>query len=387
MKPQGRLLLAGMLSAGLLAACAPTAATQRPAWSAVSVVSKDVALQGIACAGHGLCFAVGSLEGPPGFMSAVVEKWNGSNWVMSAVPRTAGSLDSIACPSANYCLAAGIGPPACPAEGPCISEGLLPVKSRMPVLMSWEGGVWKSAAAPGSSGETIEQVACQAPGNCLSLNNSGLFQLSAGTWRSVHLPFAPVSVACGPSVCLAAGAKTNQPVSQFMGAVTSGGAWKVLQDVGAVPVPSSPVAMSCPGKSGCVIFWNNASSAQIHELLVANGEVVDRIAASPVARVVDLGTSLWCSTTSSCMVAGTEELGQGVNGTGARPEVVNIVGSHISSEALPLPVSPAGLASQNASAALACETTSYCLAVGTSYLQEAGLGVTLPQRAFADAIR
>jgi len=161
----------------------------------------------------------------------------------------------------------------------------------------------------------------------------------------------------------------------------------MLEDVGTVPHPDYAMAISCPGKSGCIIFWNNAASTQLHELVVANGKVRARPLAGRVAAGIQLGTSISCSTMSECMTIGLENLGQGISGTGNRPEVVKIVGSHVSSAVLPIPVPVAALASQDDTAALTCETTSYCLAIGTSYLQQAGLNTNPPQRAFADAIR
>ena len=70
-------------------------------------------LNGVACPATNDCYAVGS-DTPAGVGSeptALIEKWNGTEWFVFNLGGPGGELDSVSCPTTSFCEAVGDLPP------------------------------------------------------------------------------------------------------------------------------------------------------------------------------------------------------------------------------------------------------------------------------------
>ena len=170
-------------------------------------------LDGIACPAPSTCTAVGlSADGSiSGFTLA--EHWDGTTWAIQPTPNPGGTtyaeLDSIACPSASTCTAAG----SASGHGPSTT-----------LAEHWDGTTWaiQPTPSPGPAGSTFHGVACPSRRICLAVGGDSAAvgqqatlaeRWNGNTWTLQPAPSpaaSPVSeldaVACtSAKLCTAAG--------------------------------------------------------------------------------------------------------------------------------------------------------------------------------------
>ena len=162
-------------------------------------------LNGVACPATNDCYAVGS-DTPAGVGSeptALIEKWNGTEWFVFNLGGPAGELDSVSCPTTSFCEAVG---------------DYRPFSADVPLVYTWGGGGFQQQYVPVQG--SLNGVSCQSASFCLAVGvetfptfgplneewtGSTFGQLSSGN----HTPDAhlnAVSCAAGQSFyCLSVG--------------------------------------------------------------------------------------------------------------------------------------------------------------------------------------
>ena len=131
-------------------------------WSGQAVPSPEGTnpfwLNGVSCASTTECVAAGSYETPAGQMNPLIERWNGTAWVVERPPTptgTASAFKSVSCASSEVCVAVGS---SVNTEG---SKALVEM---------WNGSAWsiQSVANPREATKTLlNGVSCSSTKNCI----------------------------------------------------------------------------------------------------------------------------------------------------------------------------------------------------------------------------
>lgn len=189
--------------------------TPNPAGAASSL------LVGVACTSPSACIAVGGSTDSSGNVTAVAERWNGTEWSIQSTPSPTGGqgsfLNSIACPSASSCTAVGN-----TADSHGNQTGTLAER--------WNGTSWSIQPTPnprGTHGSFLNSVACPSASVCTAVGlafASGPAILAerwnGTTWTIQPTPslpgvydIDPPAVACpSASSCTAVGGYENNGV-------------------------------------------------------------------------------------------------------------------------------------------------------------------------------
>ena len=73
--------------------------------------ARAVGFAGVSCATARSCTAVGSFENATGLDDALIERWDGTNWMLQPMPARAGTISSslmgVSCSSVGHCTAVG----------------------------------------------------------------------------------------------------------------------------------------------------------------------------------------------------------------------------------------------------------------------------------------
>jgi hypothetical protein len=145
-------------------------------------------LQGVSCASAAACTAVGEFVNnvgkPTQAENTLIEAWNGSSWTLvpSTNPASGGdSLDSVSCPDALHCVAAGSS-----FDGSTHSD----------LVETWSGGSWGTAnvPSPGATTSVLTGVSCATYVNCQA---AGFDDTASGTLQTLdldhHIPIPTMS--------------------------------------------------------------------------------------------------------------------------------------------------------------------------------------------------
>ncbi len=251
------------------------------AWSIVKGPNLPVpssSLSAVACTGTSGCVAVGASGNSDGLhVRTLVERWNGSQWVIVKSPDPAGAiysfLSSISCASAWDCV----------AVGEYFLGGHPQVQNRV-LIEHWNGFTWKVVASPeppGSIASYLSAVSCTVESNCVAVgtkrypHRKGDFyggpreytlieHWNGSSWaivRSLNPPGPPADgltgVACMSAAdCTAVGAGGRlTPPGSADGASTlvehwNGSAWSIVRS----PSPSANSGLSrvsCTSAADC----------------------------------------------------------------------------------------------------------------------------------------
>ena len=198
----------------------------------------------------------------------LLERWNGSEWQMTAIPKPEGatsvSLEGVSCAAANACLAVGT-----------YSNG-----TSQPLAEYWNGSKWTAGAVPLPAGATkgaLYGVSCSLVGNCwaygktqvtIAEQSEGKFAVSffarwnGAQWQTSTVPkpegatsVSLEDISCAAaSACLAVGSYNNganRPLAEYW----DGSKWTA----GSVPLPAGSAKgslsdISCGSAGDC---WAN----------------------------------------------------------------------------------------------------------------------------------
>ena len=300
---------------GVPAAGAATA-DARPGGVTVSPAAAFPAtMVGLHCWTASNCIAVGA-NFPQMATQLVAERWNGSHWTRSAIPKPAGAdevtISSVACPTRTECVAVGAGYPpptskaaspfplvdywngsrwtagravtvgsgadlagvSCPTARNCYAVGEYTTKGGafLPLTEHWNGSGWSRQAAPAPSGTTFGQlnaVSCPTAKFCVAAGTDGngelIERLSASGWSKATPKSAPSAMLFGVSCasassCLAVGSS----LTTFGGSVGqrwNGRTWSAF----STPVPRGAQnaglqSVSCVSASRCLAVGDSTIS-------------------------------------------------------------------------------------------------------------------------------
>jgi hypothetical protein len=111
-------------------------------------------LNAVACPATNDCYAVG-FDTPAGVGSeptALIEKWNGTEWFVFNLGGTAGELNSVSCPTTSFCEAVG---------------DYRPFSVDVPLVYTWGSGGFQQQNVPVEG--TLNGVSCQSASFCLAV--------------------------------------------------------------------------------------------------------------------------------------------------------------------------------------------------------------------------
>jgi PKD repeat protein len=118
-------------------------------------------LRGISCVSASSCIAVGQYKGPSDVVEPLAEQWDGSEWSMIPVPKPAGAmgalLKDVSCVSASQCMAVGR------------SEDASSVREAL--IEAWDGSQWviQPAPKPAAASQTwLSGVSCASQASCVA---------------------------------------------------------------------------------------------------------------------------------------------------------------------------------------------------------------------------
>lgn len=228
-------------------------------------------LSGVSCSSASDCLAVGYYRDPSESVKPLVERWNGSEWEILAVPIPGGAagglLNGVSCASATACTAVGS------SQG---SGG-----TTRPLVERWNGTSWAIQSAPnpgGTSGSRLLAVSCPSTSSCMTVGfnheveeETTLAERWNGTeWQVLStLELGGVqptnrleAVSCNsPSACTAVGGHLAKFGTEFhfgpLAERWNGSAWSLQ----TVPEPAaseeaSLSGVSCASANSCTAVGN-----------------------------------------------------------------------------------------------------------------------------------
>ncbi len=304
-------VLAGAAIAVPVAAGTASAAARPDSPASARAASSPATMVALHCWTASNCIAVGA-NAPQMAGQLIAERWNGTRWTRSAMPKPAGAavvtIGGVACPTRTECVAVGTGYP------PASSKGA----SSFPIADYWNGSRWTTArAAAVGSGGGFAAVSCPAARDCYAV----------GTYSPK-------------------GSGEILPLTEHW----NGASWSRQ----GAPVPARTTfgqlsAVSCPSAKFCVAVGTDGSGELI-ERLTASGWSKTTPRSAPSAML--FGVS--CPSASSCLAVGSGVTMWG----GSVAEHWNGRAWSGSTTLVPHGASYAGLQS------VSCVSAARCLAVG-----------------------
>jgi hypothetical protein len=264
--------------------------------------TSGLSIAGESCTSASACTVVGSVS-PEYLPTPLVERWNGSQWVVQSVgiPRRAlgAALDGISCWSARGCMAVGhysvkgpavfalaerwngakwsLQPPAAARDAglagvSCVSAtGCVAVGSAhgRPLAESWDGTSWAIEQTP-SGGSRLSAVSCMSAQACMAVGNThngvGIerSRALAESWNGTSWTILPTprpgkaqlnAVSCSSAqACTAVGARSTGLLAERW----NGTSW-IIQLTGG-PAGSGLNGVSCPSSGACTAVGTSAGA-------------------------------------------------------------------------------------------------------------------------------
>jgi hypothetical protein len=256
-------------------------------------------LSAVSCTSAVFCEAAGSHTDSSGATLALAEVWNGTTWLIQKTPNPAQggvqALNGVSCVSTAFCEAVGSSATGGGAE-------------------VWNGTAWALQTVPGGS---LTSVSCTSATFCMAAGADGHVDTWNGTSWSAQPTAAGFtslsSVSCvSQTFCEAAGAGPSGDGAEGW----NGTSWSP-QAVPAPSDGNSPVlsAVSCTAATACEAAGNYTSNTTF--LPVPLAEVWDGTAWTaqsvpvPRAAFISLLAGVWCTSANSCTAVGQNQPGIG----------------------------------------------------------------------------
>ena len=328
-------------------------------------------LSGVACPSRTTCTAVGGYQTSSLSDRTLAEQWDGRRWKVQPTPNLTSlnaSLDSVSCPRAKECFAAGA------TVGSALHTKIL--------LEQWNGHAWHvQVSGTGGHSGWLTSVSCSSPTACTAVGSAGASPL-AERWNGIswkvqrtpnpvrHSWLTGVSCPSG-TVCIAVGqtAVDEPSADRTFAERWSRGHW-VLQATRNPTGFSFLYAISCSSPNACTSAgYYQSIRSDTDETLAErwNGHTWTRqFTPPPPAGTPPEATfaAVSCPTSSNCLAIGSEET---IKGERVLAERWN--GAHWT-------VQPAGNPKEHVPAQLSaasCPSPADCTAVGYYLSIRAGL--------------
>jgi len=318
-------------------------------------------LGALSCATARRCWAVGVADPDPtpgtGVTVIAATTNGGATWKPQQV--TGGStpqLSGVSCPTATECMAVGSNGASLPGSG-------------VVVRTSDGGATWSPAVSP-QNALVVLSVTCASPVDCTAIVSDGTSTWSAHspdfgqTWQqegnlpSSFLPENDLTCMAG-GTCIDAGyVPTSNSHGQGAVAVSADGGqtWTLASVPSGIGVLQST---ACPSTSVCLAAGTTGTT--VSDVIPAQGELLRSTDGghtweqSPGTLPVEDVYGLACPSTGQCAMVGTFWFGLPAVGVGA---VAQSTDAGVTFRSSPTSYTPITLA------AVACPSTSTCIAVG-----------------------
>ena len=349
-------------------------------WTGIPVPTssgpQSLSVNSVACPTSNFCVAVGR-QGPT--VSTLIAQWNGSSWALVNGPDPGGlaELESVSCAGPSFCVAVGL-------------VGATPA----PLVEIWNGSTWSiasSATLPiGTQSAEFLGVSCLSATFCVAVGTISIATENPGTlnefwngssWTTTH-PGATLtavqsqftSISCvTPSFCLAAGQQGPTPSPSPLAEEWNGATWSV------VAAPSGPgtlgnwfSSVSCAGVAFCALVGtsSNPGTGPPEMTLVEtwNGQTLSLTPSPNASGDSSALNGVSCVSLTSCSAVGQS------NGT-ASPQNLALSWNGASWTITSAPGGPG--ADPTASNAVTCLTNWACVAVG-QYVTDVSLSENQP---------
>jgi photosystem II stability/assembly factor-like uncharacterized protein len=282
-------------------------------WSSTSIFKGVGSLNALACASAEICLAVGYSRAGELNRGAVIRTGDGGHsWVLvSGLPSGVGVLSSISCPTPRFCMAVGAS-----KDG---SAGLA-------LTTTNSGQRWTRGSLPKGE-KSLTLLNCTSPRHCIAEGGgqSGyagtIITTSNGgrTWQQSSLPtgIGPVGVPYSaaitctvPNLCFIVGYSTpgdGSPSGYVMASSDGGRSW-VFE--GLPSGITSPNAISCANSSDCVVVGGGFEARGGLDRLILTTTDGGR---TWVSRSVPTGLggfdAVSCPTVTTCIATGFNVIG------------------------------------------------------------------------------
>jgi hypothetical protein len=182
---------------------------------------------GVSCTSSSACIAVGvsvnhASANPPGQISTLAERWDGTAWTIQPTPNPggSGSLRAVSCTSASSCFAVGFSgagglaahwdgatwtPQATPSPGrfaslsgvsctsdtACTAVGSYLDGTRLVTLAErWNGSTWtvQATPSPGQFANELKSVSCSSATSCTAVGQNLAEHWDGSTWTVQPTP-------------------------------------------------------------------------------------------------------------------------------------------------------------------------------------------------------
>jgi len=309
-----------------------------------------------------MCVAVGQWRPNESALNgrALIEVWNGTKWAIERPPvpvaSKASSLNSVACPSTTSCVAIG---------GYFNSAG----SDSYAFAEVWNGTVWSISPIPdpapaGSDG--LDGISCSSPTACTAVGTSNANSQAplvtwVERWNGTSWSIQPSPNATGLGSVLAV---VSCPSATFCNAVGysepnstdtvpiaetwNGKTWALASVPGVSGTKYAELGgVSCASATSCfAVGYDSPAPSQASALVESWNGSKWVISSSP--KGMGVLTSIWCSSSSSCVTVGIGDFGAVSRG------------STWTTATLPVPANPV----ETAMRAVSCSAINACTAVG-----------------------
>jgi hypothetical protein len=338
-------------------------------------------LSSVACTGSAWCVAVGSGAISTSQFAQQAETWNGTAWVMQAMPNPNGIfswLTGVSCISASACTAVGTN---------VNNSG-----AYVTLAEAWNGTVWIVQAVPNPSGSysQLNGVSCTSASACTAVgsavNNSGITVTLAEAWngttwtiQTTPNPTGAIDseldgVSCiSATACTAVGNSTDGAgTATTLAEVWNGSVWTVQATPNLTGATASTLqGVSCTSATTCTAVGTSTDSVGVTLAEAWNGTVWNvQATPNPTGARASKLQGVSCTSATTCTAVGnsTDSVGVGVT----LAEAWN--GTDWATEKTPSRPSSSGRKLE----AVSCTSVHACTAVGSA-TDRVGAGVTLAE--------
>jgi hypothetical protein len=317
----------------------------------------------VSCTAATACTAVG-YSTHEGSTLTLVERWNGTEWVIQESPNPSGSanaqLHSVSCTSSSACTAVGY--------------DVTGTGAQVPLGERWNGTAWSLQVVPsptGSTGAQLRGVSCASSSACIAV---GAYKISGaaltlaerwnGTeWRVQSTPNSGAAnntlngVACtGASSCTAVGGASPATLAEHW----NGTEWSI-QETPVSASSSTFYGISCTSAASCKAAGENGENGSLEEILTGSSWSVER-----TRHATDDSEDVSCTSAGACIAVGSY---YPLSDSGSRILVERWNGTAWSAQSAPNPPETTAVFFD----AVSCAAVNSCTAVG-SYTDTTGAG-------------
>jgi hypothetical protein len=224
--------------------------------------------------------------------NAFAEAWNGASWKLLPVPQPGSapvSLSSVACWSANDCVAVG---PVSYSDENAIVEW-------------WNGTNWRASRELRSSAG-LYGIACPAVNDCIAVGAGPRAEKWDGTqWTRQHLPQTSALLGgygANPFVGVSCGSPTQCVAVSDITAAWNGSSWKLDDQLVNLGIAFN--AVSCASTASCLAVGVDSSLTQVSYRWNGSSWSVRRKFATPAGAGLFGVTSVSCVAPLTCIAVG-----------------------------------------------------------------------------------